>query len=105
MVTNHRENLFWTDDNKVNSDSIIVAKSCQEAIKSVSFLRILHELYVTYLIHFQDVTICDNINFLCYEGLKQFFIHKSVITGYDGIVLVVIKGHFFDLGTIASEVS
>ena len=51
------------------------------------------------------MTICDNINFLCYEGLKQFFIHKSVITGYDGIVLVVIKGHFFDLGTIASEVS
>ena len=49
------------------------------------------------------MTICDN--FLCYEGLKQFFIHKSVITGYDGIVLVVIKGHFFDLGTIASEVS
>ncbi|SVC08462.1 uncharacterized protein METZ01_LOCUS261316, partial [marine metagenome] len=28
-----------------------------------------------------------------------------VITGYDGIVLVVIKGLFFDLGTSASEAS
>jgi len=38
-VTNHRENSFRTDDNRANLDSIIVAKSCQEAIKSVSFSK------------------------------------------------------------------